>query len=700
MIRRVGVVCLLVLLAVGAAAAYYYLRNDPLRAELNRRWPPVTADQQRQVAIDSTASALKALAAPNVAAGVDVATIKEIAFNEVKSKGVTKLTLATDRQLLRLTADFDVALTPDDLPKHSDKRSLVAALAPRVVGEVELFLTAATSMSDASRRALLVKLLPTVSRVRIDKLTVKGGYDVTAAADAIALLLNRYAGNLSGALSASPVMNVTLPATLQGAFDSSGPIKVDFKEAPGLRLSLAARPIKSPFGLRAAAWLIDADKVIVIAEIAPLDKLPAQVNPTKGAFEDVKVGFRKSLQNGLAIIDPPSGAWAALGKALVARSLDSAFAQAQPWLVGSGPIPKQTFSAKIPTPNGSSIDCTPRKDCTPTRRYDLQVDTRDCRRPRNCTHNHDTRNCRACLLRAPRICVFHSCTGGQCIQSGNDPFCEAAKAAQNAIYDSDFNACNALGPIDDAECELEKGTQNGLYAAAKARCEAEKKTESMACEAQKTAQKVGCEAEKGFLEGLHRTGNLANIDGRVAGMGSFKLGLQEVHFGAKLEKLALTIAVSGSVALDTHFKFVPLDVGGHILCPLEWTADKNITTSIMPQAIVANVTLARETDSGILMYQGRLGELPIKLHFQPSPLSLVLQNVNFYLACPVAGGLINGLTLGLAPFLPEFLKDYTYKLKPMTFSFTPDLPAQSILGRSIKPKLSETPLALVVSGTP
>jgi hypothetical protein len=38
----------------------------------------------------------------------------------------------------------------------------------------------------------------------------------------------------------------------------------------------------------------------------------------------------------------------ALSKALVAQALDSAFAQAQPCLDGSGPIPKETFSAKIP----------------------------------------------------------------------------------------------------------------------------------------------------------------------------------------------------------------------------------------------------------------------------------------------------------------------------------------------------------------
>jgi hypothetical protein len=44
-----------------------------------------------------------------------------------------------------------------------------------------------------------------------------------------------------------------------------------------------------------------------------------------------------------------------------------------------------------------------------------------------------------------------------------------------------------------------------------------------------------------------------------------------------MDKLTLTLMASGSVALDTRFKFVPLDIGGHILCPLEWTADKRVT---------------------------------------------------------------------------------------------------------------------------
>ena len=98
-------------------------------------------------------------------------------------------------------------------------------------------------------------------------------------------------------------------------------------------------------------------------------------------------------------------------------------------------------------------------------------------------------------------------------------------------------------------------------------------------------------------------------------------------------------------------------------------------------------------------YRGQLKATPIHLHFQPSPLSLILQNINFHLACPVTSALINGMTVNLAPFIPEALKEYTYKLAPLDFSFELNIPDQPLFEQKIKPKLSETSKALVVSGT-
>lgn len=623
--------------------------------------------------------ALKTLGVPNVAAGVDAATIQKLLFDQVKSMGVTKLAVAADRQLLRLTVDFDRWLTADDLPKDSNKRALVTALAPHVVGELDVYLSAAISVSNTPLRVLFIKLLPAVNRVRIDSLTVKGHYDVTAAADSIALILNRYADNLSGALSISPFMSVTLPATIQDSFDPSSPIKIAL--APDVKAMLKSRPVKSPFRIEAATLLIDGDKLVAIASLVPINTAMSQTDLAKGSFDEVKVAFRKSLQAGLGIDDPPAGGWAALAKGLLARAIESTFAQSQPCLYASGPIPKENFSAKIPTPDGTSIDCTPNIDCTPTKDC---TPKKDCTQTARCDLHVDRRDCGRCKPRP---------IWGGCWIHYNDLTCEAAKAAQNKIYEGAKAVCEGKKSEAKGRCEANKLIE-------KAACETAKSMDKDVCEGKKTAKKDACEAMKTAVIALHRTGNIGNLDGGAEGSGSLNLCLKDVHIGAELDKINLTLSVSGSAAIGTHFKFTPLDVGGHILCPFEWTADKNINTTIPPQSIGVNMTLKKETVAGDLAYRGKLDELPIKLHFQPSPLSLVLQNANFYLACPVAAGLVNGLTLGLGPFIPEFLKDYTYHLPATAFYLAPDPPTQQILGHSINPKLSDTPLALIVAGTP
>src|ERR1700676_4965247 len=93
---KIPIGLLIALLALGGL--YLFLLGDPLLAELNKHWPALNLDQQRQAAIDSTASALLALTSPNVAAGVDAKTIQTIAFENVKSRGVSKLEVTTDRQ--------------------------------------------------------------------------------------------------------------------------------------------------------------------------------------------------------------------------------------------------------------------------------------------------------------------------------------------------------------------------------------------------------------------------------------------------------------------------------------------------------------------------------------------------------------------------------------------------------------------------
>ena len=62
------------------------------------------------------------------------------------------------------------------------------------------------------------------------------------------------------------------------------------------------------------------------------------------------------------------------------------------------------------------------------------------------------------------------------------------------------------------------------------------------------------------------------------------------------------------------------------------------------------------------------------------------------------GALINGVTLNLAPFIPELLKDYAYTIKPIAFSVSPKVPDQKVMEHIIKSTLSETPLSVFLKG--
>lgn len=154
------------------------------------------------------------------------------------------------------------------------------------------------------------------------------------------------------------------------------------------------------------------------------------------------------------------------------------------------------------------IGCDATADCSlkvDNRACDAQVDTRDCslkQDTRDCSQPHDERSCSTCILRN----IF---TGG-CSQMGNDPFCEASKAAQNEIYAGNKATCeigkagqNKIYEAEKLACESGKEAQNTAYAAAKLSCESQKAgqngiygVQKALCETAKTSGKAACEFEK------------------------------------------------------------------------------------------------------------------------------------------------------------------------------------------------------------
>lgn len=166
---------------------------------------------------------------------------------------------------------------------------------------------------------------------------------------------------------------------------------------------------------------------------------------------------------------------------------------------------------------GGTMDCSLRED---TRDCTAQVDNRDCSAGedrRDCSQPHDERSCSTCIIHNPF---------GGCIQYGNDPFCEGAKAAQNKIYEGNKLACeaakagqNAGYATAKASCEASKTAQNSIYKANMAPCEAGKAAQNaayahvkLACETAKTGGKYACELYKAAAQAACLASNIFNGD--------------------------------------------------------------------------------------------------------------------------------------------------------------------------------------------
>lgn len=160
--------------------------------------------------------------------------------------------------------------------------------------------------------------------------------------------------------------------------------------------------------------------------------------------------------------------------------------------------------------DGQNCSAIKKRGCDATADCSLKTDNRDCSLSvdtRDCSLHTDNRDCS--LQVDTRSCGHDVCVLGGCVHV-NDPFCEAQKGAQNAIYAANKAACeagkagqNAAYKADHDACEGQKAAQNAIYAANKTTCEGDKvsqnlfyKAEHDGCEAGKTSEKLACEGQK------------------------------------------------------------------------------------------------------------------------------------------------------------------------------------------------------------
>lgn len=201
------------------------------------------------------------------------------------------------------------------------------------------------------------------------------------------------------------------------------------------------------------------------------------------------------------------------------------------------------------------------------------------------------------------------------------------------------------------------------------------------------------------LKRISRTGNVANLEGSIGGPAALKVCFGAVDLAQDLSGISLNLGVSGGAELATHIKFVPLDIVGYLACQVPWTEDRTLKAIIPEQTLPIKIGLARKLIGEMPTFDGRIEEVSVKLRMQPSPTALILQSTNLTLACAPLAGLINAVSLNLAPVIPELMGDFVFKQKAMDFSFPLQLPYPMIGSRTVKTEIAETARSIILKGS-
>jgi hypothetical protein len=196
------------------------------------------------------------------------------------------------------------------------------------------------------------------------------------------------------------------------------------------------------------------------------------------------------------------------------------------------------------------------------------------------------------------------------------------------------------------------------------------------CETEKSGEKTLCQGGKATVEAIDRTGNFANIDGSF-GTGSAVLDIvfSKIAITDNLDTLNLGMLVSAQGGADTHLKFTPLDIVGHLACQIPWTNDKRVNIEVPPQSFSLTGSLRGHQNGTALSYSAKIATSGLEAQIKPSPRDLILTSYNMTLSCLPIAPLIHTLNLSASVFIPELRgiitlpgqeKELSFALKPKT----------------------------------
>lgn len=194
-------------------------------------------------------------------------------------------------------------------------------------------------------------------------------------------------------------------------------------------------------------------------------------------------------------------------------------------------------------------------------------------------------------------------------------------------------ACQAWKPA----CEALKESERIGYEAAKTAALAAWSASKLACEAVKAGKQAGCRLNQGWLNDWSEA-DVGEIRGNFTAHDPFlRLSITNPNTGIDFASFGISADVSGGTDVQGSFTFVPHGAG-HLLCVAQWSGDIHARANIPPQTKTLTLTrtaIAARSDGLHLTYA--MPEIPVHVQFDPPPVKALIEQNPAKLAinCPV-----------------------------------------------------------------
>jgi hypothetical protein len=574
-------------------------------------------------------------------------------------QGVTDIRLDGEEQLIRVRVHFSRKFTELDAGSDVAARKLLATLQPLVEGDIEALagVTGALTTDINAVPTLAFKLLPVIRNVAVSKLTVASSYNLVTTGNLMVRLIDSVKDNIAGEMGRLPITTITIPAMSSQAIDVS---KIISSSNNGMKLDVGVmgNAVSIAFKLDGVAWLVTKDRISALAQITPLNSVvgpPVMIDSKYAAIKDRVLAL---LNQNFGIKDFDTSNWVAVRKDFIALALNSITAQAAACAVVTASTPNQHTESKITIPKGASLSCN--------------ADT-DCKGHNDCSwhSDHVDYSCKKCLI--PQVNRLWG--GNGCVQEGNDPVCQAAKATTNLARDTAANV-------------------------AKAACDADNAQQVAVCQAGVAAKVALCQTAKVALDGIALTGaDFANFDtDSSASTNNMKICLRHFAVTPDITKASFGLNVDGGAQVKVNVHFEPLNVVGHVVCQFPWNKEQTFDANLSQDLPVnAGMTFASDSQGGMKLTVA-VGQMDVNAKLSPGPTEFLLKSPQLLASCPIVAGFAP-LVVAATPFVPQLRGGITYKTAASTLVVEIPSPQQTVGTATLTVAVKNLPLAFQGVGT-